>query len=71
MWRGPEGTRRPFALPGISADALGMSWARVLVMDINILGVGRTVMFTLSGSAGSRYDGLEPKEEIKNWKDAS
>lgn len=35
-------------------------------MDIDVLGVSRTMKFTLSGSAASRYEGLEPKEKIKN-----
>lgn len=68
MWCVPEGTRRPFTLPVTSIDALGMSWPRILVMDIDVIGVSRTMKFTLSGSAGSRYEGLEPEEKIKNWK---
>lgn len=69
MWCVPEGTRRPFTLPVTSTDALGMFWARILVMDIDVLGVSRTMKCTLSGSAGSRYEGLEAEEKVENWKD--
>lgn len=65
----PRGQRRPFTLPVTSIDALGISWPRMLVMDIDVLGVSRTMKCTLIGSAGSRYEGLEPEEKIKNWKD--
>lgn len=69
MWCVPEGTRRPFHLPVTSTDALGMSWARILVVDIDVLGVGRTMTFTLSVSAGSRYERLGPEEKVAHWKD--
>lgn len=47
MWYVPEDMKRFLTLPVTSTDALGMSWARILVMDIDVLGVSRTMKFTL------------------------
>lgn len=55
-------------LPGISTDALGMSWVSILGMDIHVL--CRALRSSVSGSAGCRFGGLE-SEETKNWEDAS
>lgn len=53
-------------LPGISTDALGMSWASILGMHIDVLGLGRALRPSVSSSAGSRCGRLEPEEEIMN-----